>query len=222
MAADLAPGRPPTLIFIAGSNGAGKTTLTRVLERSGALRGVALVNPDAIARRLSPTRPEAFALEAGREAIRAVRRHLAARESMAVETTFSGRRGLRLLREAQSAGYRVRFTYVGLESAELAVQRVRQRAAAGGHSVPAEEVVRRYGRSLVNLKKALGVADSADVYDNSSRGRPAHLVLRAEQGRVVEARSVPGWLARAVGGLLAPGRVLGLGRSQGRGRGPSR
>ena len=113
----------------------------------------------------------------------------------------------------------MRLTYVGLESAELAVERVRQRAAAGGHSVPAEEVVRRYRRSLANLKKALGVAcGRAAVYDNSGRGGPARLVLRAEQGRVTQARSVPGWLARAIGGSLAPGRVLGPGRSQGRGR----
>lgn len=131
-----------------------------------------------------------------------------------METTFSGRRSLRLIDEVQSAGYHVRLVYVGLESADLAVARVRQRAAAGGHSVPTEEVVRRYGRSLENLEAAIGRVDRAAVYDNSGPGA-ARRVLRTEQGRVVEARAVPAWLKHTLDGPVAPGRVLGSGSKRG-------
>ena len=46
----------------------------------------------------------------------------------------------------------------------------RERAARGGHSVPYEDVIRRFARSLENLPKAIALADKATILDNSTQG----------------------------------------------------
>ena len=48
--------------------------------------------------------------------------------------------------------------------------RVASRAARGGHSVPYEDVIRRFARSLENLPKAIALADKATILDNSTQG----------------------------------------------------
>ena len=53
---------------------------------------------------------------------------------------------------------------------DLAWARVASRAARGGHSVPYEDVIRRFVRSLENLPKAIALADKATILDNSTQG----------------------------------------------------
>jgi len=56
-----------------------------------------------------------------------------------------------------------------LEDADLAVDRVAQRVAQGGHSVPEDVIRRRYEAGLRNvLKSYLPLADTAIIFDNSS------------------------------------------------------
>ena len=83
--------------------------------------------------------------------------------------------------------------YVGLDSAETCIARVRARVALGGHSVPDADVRRRYGRSLANYAKALRLVNFGKVYDNS--GDDGHrLVLVARVGAIVwRAEPLPRW-----------------------------
>lgn len=67
-------------------------------------------------------------------------RHFAARTSFSFETTLSGRGYLRLIREWQAAGYRVKLIFLQLASAEEAIARVAQRVRQGGHDIPAAVV----------------------------------------------------------------------------------
>ena len=82
----MSDGPRPVLHVVAGPNGSGKSTLTA----GGALGAGRIIDPDAIARRIDPERPEAAAVAAGREAIRQQSDAIAARESFTVETTLSG------------------------------------------------------------------------------------------------------------------------------------
>ena len=59
--------------------------------------------------------------------------------------------------------------YVGLENAELSIERVAIREQAGGHGIPEKDLRRRYVNSLDNLKKVLPLCDSVHIYDNSGR-----------------------------------------------------
>ena len=55
---------------------------------------------------------------------------------------------VKIIEEAQSVGYEVTLLYFWLNSPELAVKRVRDRVAAGGHDIPESVIRRRYVMGL--------------------------------------------------------------------------
>jgi predicted ABC-type ATPase len=196
---DALRGRPsadgPVLIVVAGPNGAGKTTFVETFLRSTGLR---IVNPDQIARALSPAAPDTVAYEAARLAD-SVRQDLVSRgTSFCMETVFSDPEGAKVafLREARSKGYVVLLVFVGLDSAELAIARVLQRTEAGGHDVPGEKIVARFPRTLDNLRQAVAFVDYAILFDNSSADEPYRLVAEFKEGRIDRRGSCrPVWAA---------------------------
>ena len=46
--------------------------------------------------------------------------------------------------------------YVGIESSEIAKQRIAERVKMGGHGIPDRDVEKRYEESLRNLGEAVG------------------------------------------------------------------
>ena len=180
----------PLLTIIAGPNGSGKSTLTKSADFDGRDR---LVDPDAVARVLNPMNPSAVAIAAGREVLKRIATYLDSGVSFAVETTLSGTGNIDLISRAKSRGYEVHLAFVGLDTPERSITRVRSRAARGGHFVPEADVRRRYERSLANASRALRLAGIATFYDNSAG--QARLVLIAKDGTVVwQAAPLPGWL----------------------------
>jgi predicted ABC-type ATPase len=86
------------------------------------------------------------------------------------KTTLSGRGYLSLFRELQTKGYRIDLSYLWLSNPQLAIQRVRDRVRNGGHSVPEEDIRRRFNRGLKNLfGDYLPLLDSWKLIDNSTR-----------------------------------------------------
>jgi len=142
----------PDLVVIGGPNGAGKTTAAHKLLPEG-LYIREFVDADAIARGISPLNPEGSAVLAGRLMIRRIRDLAKSRESFAFETTCAGRSHLRLLQEARGMGYRLVLLFLWLSSAELAVSRVAERVAKGGHLVPTDVILRRYRAGLRNMRR---------------------------------------------------------------------
>ena len=171
----------PQCIVIAGPNGAGKSSSAPELLKDAA--GVAtFVNADVIAQGLAAFRPEDVAIEAGRIMLGRIEALMEAGQDFAFETTLSGRSVERLLSRAVGHGYQVHMFYIWLPSADMAVARVAQRVAAGGHDVLESVVRRRFGRSVANAARlsALGVA-TWRIYDGSGVG-PPRLVASASAG----------------------------------------
>jgi predicted ABC-type ATPase len=126
--------------------------------------------------------------------------------SFAVETTLAGKLHLRIAEKAKDGGWRIGLIYIGLTNADLAIMRVKERVANGGHNVPPGDVRRRYGRSLDNLRLMLKLADHAIVLDNSSTRDPMKLVVEAAGGQIrSKIRRLPAWL-RAPISALPPSR----------------
>jgi predicted ABC-type ATPase len=168
------------LVVVAGPNGAGKSTFVETFLKP---TGILIVNPDEVAKGLSPDSQEA-AYEAARVAD-AWRRDLANRGvSFCMETVFSDAQGakLRFLRECQSKGYTVLLVFIGLDSAELSLGRVIQRVEAGGHDVPDEKIATRFPRTLDNLRQALLFVNQAFLFDNSSSDHPFRFVAAFRNG----------------------------------------
>lgn len=159
--------RQPVVLVIAGPNGAGKSTSAPLLVHQAA--GIdRYLNADAIARGFSPFQPDLSAVAAGRLMIAHMTDLTRTRQSFAIETTLAGVRLADHLTEMRTNGYRVHLFYLWLPSPDVAVARVSQRVALGGHSIPEETIRRRYSRSLRNLFEIYQpVADSWHVYDNA-------------------------------------------------------
>lgn len=157
----------PIVYVIAGPNGAGKTTFARKF-----LPGYAdcrnFINADLIAQGVSPFRPEAAALRAGRLMLEEIKLAAKRRESFGFETTLAGRTHLSVIRSLKKSGYEVHFFFLWIPAVELALTRVKTRVMEGGHDIPETVVRRRFERSIRNfllLYRSLG--DSWTLFDNS-------------------------------------------------------
>lgn len=151
----------PTLHLLAGPEGAGKATLYRALV---APRDRMLAWADN---------------DAGVEACLTLGR------SFAAASAFADSSGVDLLLRAHSKGFE-RVLYVAcVDDPRLLQLRVRQRAAEGGRSTPAHEVLTRYARTLALLQEALPLADLSLLFDAADveGGGPA-LVASFAAGRL--------------------------------------
>ena len=133
----------PRLYIISGCNGAGKTTASYSLLPE-MLDCKEFVNSDEFAKGLSPFDPSKASIQASRYMLLKIRYLLKKGKDFAIETTLATRTLLKIAKTAQAAGYSVTLLYFWLNSPDLAVERVRARVEAGGHSIPEETIRRRY------------------------------------------------------------------------------
>lgn len=158
----------PSCIFLAGPNGSGKSSIYRKLQPAGDF-----INADDIAKELQDRTNSngwpGLRTEAGRIAIQRIDALIEGRRDFVFETTLSGRHSLRVMRDAKAAGFHIGLVFVILDQPSRNIARVEHRVHDGGHHVPANEIVRRYERSLANLCDALRIADESVIIDNSPR-----------------------------------------------------
>lgn len=170
----------PQVILIAGPNGAGKTTLAPFLLRDK-LGVLEYVNADPIALGLSGFDPASVAFAAGRVMLKRLHDLAEQHRTFAFETTLAAKSYAPLIEGLRNRAYKFQLTFAWLRSADLAVQRVRERVRTGGHDVAEEIVRRRYDKGVRNFWMLyMPLADAWSVYDNSALSDP---VLMASGGR---------------------------------------
>jgi len=138
------------LYVISGCNGAGKTTASYTVLPD-ILNCREFVNADEIAKGLSPFNPASMRIDAGRLMVERIEDLLAEDADFAIETTLATRTYAKLIQRAHERGYFVTLVYFWLESADLAVERVKLRVREGGHDIPEEDIRRRYDRGIMNF-----------------------------------------------------------------------
>jgi predicted ABC-type ATPase len=162
---------PKRIFMIAGPNGAGKTT-TAFSTNPYLLDIYEFLNADEIAKGLAPLHPESMQLTASKLMIQRLKEFLKQDKNFAFETTAAGTNYIKYLQEAKERNYQINLLFLWLSSPELAVKRVQQRVAQGGHNIPKDTIIRRYHLGLKNLfKYYLDIADSVMIIDNSLSGR---------------------------------------------------
>lgn len=149
-------------VLIAGVNGTGKTSLRGVLEGQGVLFGH-IIDADAIAKQNNYDN-----IKAGKMAISEINYCLENNLSFTQETTLSGHRTERTIRQARKQGYMVTMYYVGLNSKEESLSRIANRVRKGGHSIPKDDVIRRFNKRTDSLKEILPLCDKVIFYDNEN------------------------------------------------------
>ena len=175
-------------IVFAGVNGAGKTTL---YQTNPEMQKLPRVNLDEIVREKGNWENMTDVSLAARKAISLINEFLSEGVSFNQETTLCGKSILNTIRRAKRLHYRVEIYFVGLETPDLAKQRVLQRMQAGGHGVPEEDIERRYYESIKNLAMIMPICDHVELYDNSESFRQ---IATIELGRCVDKdNNTPGW-----------------------------
>lgn len=216
-------GNSPAIIVLAGTNGAGKSSLLgSAIQQHAATRDhVDYFNPDLAAKSLreanvglSVTEANGLAWTLGKMRLEQA---IFSRTEFTFETTLGGNTIPALLERVHENGLAVCIWYVGLESPELHIARVKARVAAGGHDISHAKIRERYDRSRENLIRLLPKLSSLRVFDNSAEGDPQTgaapaplLILSMHEGRIVETCAlgeVPGWAKPIV---LAAFRTYGI------------
>jgi predicted ABC-type ATPase len=198
------PARRGRIVVIAGVNGAGKSSVAGATLRAS---GTGYFNPDEATLHYLHTLPgitlSAANAAAWMQGKRMLERAITERGDFAFETTLGGSTITRLLEAALDAGMDVQMRYVGLESVELHLARVRARVAAGGHDIPEAKIRERYVQSRLNVIRLLPRLTDLMVFDNSREAPPLEgkrpkpeLLLHTAGGTVLEVaplQSIPTW-----------------------------
>lgn len=172
--------------IIAGVNGAGKSSLTGALKAERSDLGL-IIDVDKLAVLCGG------ALDGGREAIRRINDSIERGISFTQETTLSGVRTEHTISKAKEQGYLIRLYYVGLDTAQESLQRIRNRVSKGGHDIPQDDVLRRFKSRFDDLAKVLPYCDEAIFFDNDNGFAE---VAEYKNGELLQKGNYcPAWLA---------------------------
>ena len=149
------------------------------------------INTDEILREFGDWRNTADLMKAGKIAIERLNAYLQAGITFNQETTLCGHTILRSIHRAKQSVYVIELHYVGVESPEIAKQRIMERVNMGGHGIPDKDVEKRYGESLRNLHEIIGICDLAALYDNTNEFRRFAIYKNGKLIRL--SKNVPEW-----------------------------
>lgn len=175
-------------IIFAGVNGAGKSTLYSTTHYCNSMPRV---NTDDIVKNIGSWKNTADLMTAGKIAIKKLNQYISEGITFNQETTLCGHSIFRSIEKAKQHGYTIEIHFVGVDSVEIAKQRIAQRVQAGGHGIPDADVERRYIESINNLKKVLPLCDLAAIYDNTETFRRFAILKNGEIVRI--SKNIPTW-----------------------------
>ena len=153
--------------IIAGPNGSGKTTFAKKFLPDYT-KCQNFVNADLIAQGLSPFSTQISAIRAGRVVLEQLHYYANKNMDFAFESTLSGKTYINFFKELKRKGYNLHLFFLWIPSPGLALSRIKDRVAEGGHDVPKQDVCRRFGRSIYNFFKFYRpLLNSWMLFDNS-------------------------------------------------------
>lgn len=151
--------RKPEIIVFAGPNGSGKSTITKMAN---------IIEPYINADDIKRTN-HCSDLEAAQKADELRNKLVDEQQDFTFETVLSTDRNLKLLKKAKDNGYFIKCFYVLTANPQINISRVQVRKESGGHDVPKDKIISRYGRALDLIPQLLEVCDVCHIYDNSDQ-----------------------------------------------------
>ncbi|MDU1411848.1 MAG: ATPase [Clostridium sp.] len=177
--------------IFAGVNGAGKTSIYKSIyynENKDEKR----INTDEMVARIGSWQDNNIQMKCAREAVKLIKTYINEETSFNQETTLCGKSIINNIKLAKEKGFYITMNYIGVESVDIAKERIALRVSKGGHGIPDEAVERRYYDSLSNLNKVISICDKINIYDNSEMLK---LVMVFDNGEMVwNDKEIPNWL----------------------------
>lgn len=178
-------------VIIAGVNGAGKSTLYQINDN---LKNMPRVNVDEIVRDIGDWRNIRDVFSAGRIAVEKISQYLSDGISFNQETTLCGKSIIKNIMKAKELGYFIELHYVGVDSAQIAKNRVRHRVENGGHGIPEKDIEKRYVETFQQLNSIIKECNLIAFYDNTESFRRFAICKNGELVRI--SQNVPAWFSK--------------------------
>ncbi len=168
--------------IIAGPNGSGKTTFATTFLPEYA-RCEYFINADLIALGLSPFSPQQVAIKSGKLVLEQIKEYSKNSLDFGFETTMAGVTYLKHFKLLKEKGYKICVFFLWIPSSQLAVERVKDRVAQGGHNVPIKDIKRRFERSIRNFFKQYRLfTDKWILFDNA--GAKPKIIARKNNSNI--------------------------------------
>lgn len=175
--------------LFAGINGAGKSTLFSTVPED--IKNTFRINTDEVVKKFGNWRNEIDQIKAAKIAVKLRKGYIEKGVSFNEETTLTGKTILNLIDKLRDKNYKLHLFYVGVDSVEIAKERIRSRVLKGGHDIPDEVVEKRYTESLQNLSKVLNKFDNVVIYDNTKKYR---MILKIVNKKIIKkSQNLPKW-----------------------------
>ncbi len=180
------------LYIFAGPNGSGKSTIIAQYIRLYHLENVEYVCPDIYASKLFGNVEDVKEryIKAIEFADYKREKLLKCNKPIIMETVLSHSDKLDFVEKAKAKGYDIVSVFVGTDSPEINISRVKQRVSQGGHDVPEDKLRERFVRSMNNLNILSKLSDEIYVFDNTLKPR---LVASKIKNVHYVADDVPDW-----------------------------
>ncbi len=175
-----------TYTIIGGVNGVGKSSFTGVLCGETTDLGT-IIDTDKITAELGGDK-----LKGGKAAITRINQSLEMGVNFTQETTLSGSHTLKTIKRARELDYYIRLYYIGVNTADESIRRIKNRVEKGGHDIPTEDVKRRYNKRFESLINVLPYCNEVKLYDNENG-----FVEKAEYKNgllIIKSSDIPEWL----------------------------
>ncbi|HDK7164862.1 TPA: zeta toxin family protein [Clostridium botulinum] len=180
----------PTYTIFAGVNGAGKTSIYQSIyynENKGEKR----INTDEMVARIGSWKDNNLQVKCAREAVKLIKQYILGGISFNQETTLSGKSIIKNIKFAKESGFYIVMNYIGIESTEVAKERVKIRVSKGGHGIPDKDIERRYYDSLNNLNNVIEMCDEVNIYDNTEVLRE---IIYLKNDKIIwKDKKIPNW-----------------------------
>ncbi|KOM98725.1 ATPase [Clostridium botulinum] len=177
--------------IFAGVNGAGKTSIYKSIYYNENI-DEKRINTDEMVARIGSWQDNNIQIKCAREAVKLIKKYIVEGISFNQETTLSGKSIISNIKLAKEKEFYVIMNYIGVESVDIAKERVAIRVSKGGHGIADEAIERRYNDSLANLNKVISMCDKINIYDNTEMFK---LVMVINNGEIIwKDRNSPNWL----------------------------
>jgi predicted ABC-type ATPase len=184
--------RAPVYSIFAGINGSGKTALYGVLKD-----GIDIgerVSIDDIVKSMGDWRDPLLQIKGARMAMKRLGELIDEGETFHQETTLPGEAIVRFASNARDRGYTIVLYYVGVDSLDIAIDRVHRRVEAGGHGISDSIIIKRFGEMQACLCRLIPYCNEIYFYDNTKSFRQVAIVI---EGETVDADTdIPIWMSK--------------------------